>query len=247
MKALIWDFDGTLASRDGMWTGTLVTVASRFLPDRPVTRDEIRPFLQTGFPWHTPELPHVNHTADQWWAALNAVFARAYVGIGIDHGLAHDLAARVRQVFLEESQWRVFDDVLPCLTALQRVGWAHYMLSNHVPELSQLVHALGLSSFFVDVVSSGCTGYEKPHPEAFRGLLRKLPVGSTAWMIGDSLAADVEGAEHVGLPALLVRKQQPGARYYCESLMGIEGILNTQPGAGTVLGDPRLAHGQAQR
>jgi len=169
MKILMWDFDGTLATRNGMWTGTLVAVANHLLPGRGVTKDDIRPFLQTGFPWHTPDYPHPHQTADEWWAALKPVFARAYLGIGTEPALVDDLTMRVRSVFLDTSQWRVFDDVLLCLSLLRRLGWTHYILSNHAPELPQLVHALGLSPFFVEVISSARTGYEKPHPRSFQG------------------------------------------------------------------------------
>ena len=77
--------------------------------------------------------------------------------------------------------------------------------------------------------NGGRTGYEKPHPEAFMGVLRRLPSNSTVWMVGDSFAADVQGAERVGLPAILVRNRQDGVTTYCDSLTGIEGILRTQP------------------
>jgi putative hydrolase of the HAD superfamily len=229
MKVLMWDFDGTLASREGMWSGTLVAIANHLLPERRVTMDEIRPFLRDRFPWHAPEHPHPHQSADEWWSAINPVFVKAYVGIGIHPEVADNLASRVRSFYLDESQWRVFDDVVPCLSSLQRLGWQHYILSNHVPELPQLAHVLGLSSFFVEVFSSGRTGYEKPHPEAFGGLLRQLPQNCTVWMIGDNLAVDVEGAARVGIPAILVRKKQDGARYYCDSLTGIERILGTHP------------------
>jgi putative hydrolase of the HAD superfamily len=144
----------------------------------------------------------------------------------VEQAVADRLAASVRSVFLEENAWSVFDDAVPCLSRLQRLGWSHYVLSNHVPELPRLVQVLGLSRFFAGVYSSGQTGYEKPHPEAFMSLLRQFPSDSSVWMVGDSLAADVEGAERVGLRAILVRKKQDGARHYCESLTGIEGIVN---------------------
>jgi len=229
VKVLLWDFDGTLAARDGMWTGTLVEVANLVIPERGITKDDIRPFLQEGFPWHTADRPHPNQTPDEWWAALIPVFVTAYAGVGLSPELARALAARVRAAFLEVSQWRVFDDVLPTLSSLQGLGWTHYILSNHVPELPSLAHALGLSPFFEEVLTSARTGFEKPHPEAFKGLLRQLPGGSTVWMVGDSLAADVQGAANVGLPAILVRRKHDGARYYCESLAGVEGIVSTQP------------------
>lgn len=228
MRVLLWDFDGTLAHRDGGWTGTLVAVAHRLVPDRGVTRDAIRPFLQAGFPWHTPDRPHPDQTPDEWWAALKAVFVAAYVGVGLAPELAEALAAQVRPAYLDEGQWRVFEDVVPCLSSLQRLGWTHYLLSNHVPELPQLIHALGLSHLFAGVSSSGQTGYEKPHPEAFRGLLRQFPHASTVWMIGDSLTADIQGAQRLGIPAILVRKREDGATYCCDSLAGIQSALSGQ-------------------
>jgi putative hydrolase of the HAD superfamily len=232
MKITIWDFDGTLASREGMWTGTLVSVANRRLPDRQVTKDQIRPFLQSGFPWHTPEQPHPQQSPDQWWATLKPVFMRAYKGIGIQAEAADVLAGEVRSLFLDATQWQVFDDVVPCLSSLRQLGWTHCILSNHVPELPSLVHALGLSAFFAHVVTSARTGYEKPHPEAFNGLLRQFPKGSAVWMIGDSLTADIQGAERVGIPAVLVRKKQEGARHYCDSLTEIEAVISTQQACG---------------
>jgi hypothetical protein len=36
-----------------------------------------------------------------------------------------------------------------------QTGWHHILLSNHIPELPQLVEALWLSDFFVAVYSSG--------------------------------------------------------------------------------------------
>src|SRR3989304_5095173 len=107
MRVLLWDFDGTLATRNGGWTGTLVEVANSALPDRGVTKDEIRPFLQTGFPWHRPEHPHPHQTADEWWAALSPIFVKAYVGIGIEPEVADGLVGRVRSTFLDDGEWRV--------------------------------------------------------------------------------------------------------------------------------------------
>jgi len=233
MKILIWDFDGTLASRDGMWTGALVEVADRLLPERRVTTDDIRPFLQAGFPWHTPEHAHPHQSANEWWANLKPAFMRAYVGVGIEPQKADHLAGQVRATFLNARRWRVFDDVLPCLSSLQQLGWTQCVLSNHVPELPDLVYSLGLTPFFAQVVTSARTGYEKPHPEAFKGLLCQFPSSSTVWMIGDSLAADIQGAERIGIPAILVRKRLGGAKYYCDSLTGLEEMLSTQLSSGS--------------
>lgn len=53
-RLLIWDFDGTLAHRDGMWSGAMVEVLDRHEPGHGITREDVRPHLRMGFPWHNP-------------------------------------------------------------------------------------------------------------------------------------------------------------------------------------------------
>jgi len=45
--------------------------------------------------------------------------------------------------------------------------------------------------------------------------------------IGDSMTADIAGAESAGIPGLLVRKHHEGARYFAESLAQIAGIVHS--------------------
>lgn len=60
LTTLIWDLDGTLGYRQGGMFGTaLLEVVQRAATDVEVTQDQIRPYLQSGFPWHVPERPHV--------------------------------------------------------------------------------------------------------------------------------------------------------------------------------------------
>ena len=44
-------------------------------------------------------------------------------------------------------------------------------------------------------------------------------------MVGDNVVADVLGAEAVGIPAVLVRRPDPRAARYADSLAGVEGLL----------------------
>jgi putative hydrolase of the HAD superfamily len=98
------------------------------------------------------------------------------------------------------------------------------VLSNHVPELHGLIDGLGLAPHLDDVFSSGLTGYEKPHPEAFRMVLAACGNPTQAWMVGDNPHADVEGAEGVGLPAILVRVKGR-ARHSADGLDGAAAVI----------------------
>ena len=227
MKVILWDFDGTLGYRDGMWGATLLEVLRSACPETRVGREAIRPYLQTGFPWHTPALLHTDiRTADEWWARLAPVFERAFTGVGLDEALARELAQQVRARFCDKAAWHLYDDALPALARLAEQGWFHHILSNHVPELVDMVRALGLAELIRAVHCSAVTGYEKPHPEAFREAAAGLPTGTTVWMVGDNIDVDVLGAESCGIRAILVRKPDPRAARYSAGLSRIEELVD---------------------
>ena len=227
VQYLIWDFDGTLGYRIGMWSGALAEVLQREMPTCRATVDAVRPYLQTGFPWHHPEQPHTPHQeAKTWWAALAPVFVRAFrYGAGLGPREAAHCAQQVRQVYLNPARWRLFEDTLPCLRACTAQGWQHVVLSNHVPELPGLMAALGLTPSIARIFTSAAIGFEKPHPQAFHTVLRALGATTAVWMVGDSMTADVAGAYAVGLRAILVRRHHSQAAHYCETLTELPRLL----------------------
>jgi putative hydrolase of the HAD superfamily len=226
-KALIWDFDGTLAfRRGGMWSVALVEVAAQEAPELCVTAEQLQVHLGSGFPWHTPEYEHLElDSADAWWDAIDPVFERAFVAAGVAPDLARCTARKVRDVYPDAQRWRLFDDVILALEQLSGQGWTHAILSNHVPELGQIVARLGLGGHVAPVINSAETGYEKPHPQAFGIVLEALGGVTTVVMIGDSLAADIEGARAVGIPGTLVRNNCAAYEHNCSGLSGVPGIL----------------------
>lgn len=208
MRLLVWDFDGTLAFRSGLWSGTLAAVAARHRPDLGLEAAHFRPFLSTGFRWHAPERIHPARGAAAWWAELHPVFERAYRETGVNPADARAWAAEVRAEYLNLELWAAFPDAEAVLRQLSDAGWTHALLTNHVPEFGALLGGLGLRSPFTVVVNSADTGFEKPHPEAFREVLRRVGVPERVCMIGDSPDADMRGAQGVGWPAVLVHREQ---------------------------------------
>ncbi|MDP9409610.1 MAG: HAD family hydrolase [Actinomycetota bacterium] len=228
-KWLIWDFDGTLAYRVGewpAWTQALLEVLDREIPGHGVDPDLFRPYLRTGFPWHSPEAhhPHLS-SADAWWGALEPRFADAFRAAGAEEAGASKMAKAVRRAYLDPGRWRLYEDAVPALEGLSSSGWKHALLTNHVPELPEIAGRLGLDLHVDRIFNSARTGYEKPHPEAFRGVLEALGGTEEVWMIGDNADADVAGAKAAGIPAVLVRKRRYGVEPYCEDLTGIAAIV----------------------
>ena len=225
-RTLIWDFDGTLAERRGGWSGTIVDLLHDEVPSFHVTAEQIREHIRTGFPWHNHEHPH-HHLADadRWWQELEPVFEAAMRNVGAEASVAARLAPRVRSAYLHMPAWHVYDDVLPTLKSLSERGWTHVILSNHVPELDQLVRSLALHHHVERVFNSAIIGYEKPHPAIFEHVKAVLGPTRQLWMIGDSYSADYCGADAAGIPAILVRKPQPQATRFATSLAHVQQFL----------------------
>jgi hypothetical protein len=87
-------------------------------------------FLATGFPWHTPLVPHTDIRApDEWWSRLAPVLERAFTGVGADKARCHDLARQFRTRLCDSSAWRLYDDAIPTLTRLAAQGAGHTRFS----------------------------------------------------------------------------------------------------------------------
>src|SRR5262245_9653712 len=224
-RLLIWDFDGTLAHRRGEtgWSILLAEALDTEEPGHEHTAETFRPYLRDGFPWHRPETAHPELCEpDAWWAAVRPLLARAYEAAGYEPARAVELAAAAQRLYVDPTVgWALFEDTLPALERLSQAGWKHAILSNHVPELRRIVSSLGLDEHVGFVSCSAESGYEKPHERAFASVLEPLRP-TEAWMVGDNILADVLGAEAVGLPAVLVRRPDPRAERYADSLDGVE-------------------------
>jgi putative hydrolase of the HAD superfamily len=228
VRLLIWDFDGTLAHRRGEtgWSILLAEALEAEEPGHGHSADVFRPHLRDGFPWHRPDVAHPELCEPEaWWASVRPQLARAYEAAGYAPARALELADAARRLYVDPGVgWELFEDTLPVLERLAQAGWTHAILSNHVPELRQIVAGLGLDETVALISCSAETGYEKPHPQAFASVLE--PLGpAEAWMVGDNVVADVLGAEALGIPAVLVRRPDPRAARYADSLAGVERFL----------------------
>lgn len=145
---------------------------------------------------------------------------------GLAIGEARRLVDGVRAAYTDATGWQLFDDTVPVLTTLRDRGWRHIVLSNHMPELSELIGALGLSDLLAAVYSSGCTGVEKPHRRAFEAVFAQHPAARSGWMIGDSWRADVQGGLAVGMRAILVRSEHPEAVLRCKTLTDVAAVVD---------------------
>jgi putative hydrolase of the HAD superfamily len=230
-KVIFWDFDGTLVPFTS-WRMAIVDVLNECEPGNRIDPESIRPFLRDGFPWHYPENPHPHlKYPDKWWKALEPVFIKCYKGVGYPEYRARELAEQVRKQMTRPQRYVLYENTILVLETLKEKDWRNVILSNHMPELPEIVNAIGLSSYVDYCITSAATGWEKPNPRAFRNALAIAGNPEIAWMVGDNTNSDVLGAEAAGIPAILVHASPvQQVRYYAADLPGaLKIILDNDP------------------
>lgn len=97
--------------------------------------------------------------------------------------------------------WALFDDALPCLSALAAAGIRLGMITNGIPSFQQpKLDTLELAAHFEHVVTSGEFGVAKPDPRIFLHACALFGVEpAQAAYVGDRLRTDAIGAAAAGL------------------------------------------------
>ena len=234
-ELVVFDFDGTLAHRPGRWSKCLVDSLDTTRAGHGIAVEDLRPHLRSGFPWHRPEDVHPElNDPEAWWDAINIIETDAYAAVGVTAD--DELRRAVRDRYCDPELFELYPDTIPALERLAASGVRMTILSNHVPELASIVTHHDLDRYVDDVITSARIGVEKPHPKSFRIALGAIRP-ERAWMIGDNLVADIQGAEAAGMNSVLVRHPDSGG---CDLLCAVRAVLSHS-------GDPLITGEQSSR
>jgi HAD superfamily hydrolase (TIGR01549 family) len=133
----------------------------------------------------------------------------------------------LREAFRDPATWKVFDDVIPVLTALRDAGARLAVVSNWDSGLPALLARLGLTPWFDAIVVSHLEGIEKPHPELFRRAVARLNgTPGDALHVGDVPELDRAGATAAGIASVIVdrRGRLPASEEALPDLTGIPAL-----------------------
>jgi putative hydrolase of the HAD superfamily len=200
LHAVLFDVDFTLA-KPGPDLGPegYRRLGERFgLTLDPARYDEARIAAVADLERH-PELDH----DEQIWVEFTV---RIIAGMGGGGEGLRACALEMVRAWEHSHNFELYDDVLPVLEELRRHRLKIGLVSNTARDLEHFVGHHGLD---VDaVVSSGHFGKTKPHPSIFEHVLERLDVPpALAAMVGDSIDDDIEGAEALGMRALLLDRE----------------------------------------
>ena len=115
-----------------------------------------------------------------------------------------------------QSNWVLESDALPTLRVLEKDGYRLGLVSNagDDKDVFQLAERFRIEQYFDFILTSAACSYRKPHPRIFKLALaqwHRIPVSEIV-MVGDTLEADILGAQKVGLYTIwITRRATPQA------------------------------------
>lgn len=195
--AVSFDFGQTLAELD---TGML----SLRLAERSVAAAPERLEGAVADAWRAYDAAvHAGLGGHPW----KILMSRLLTGAGVE---AEAAPGAVDWLWTEQPRrnlWRrPIPGMIELVIALRRAEVPVAVLSNSEGRLAELAEELGWTAHFVAIADSGKLGFEKPGREIFAWTAERLSVPIERVVhVGDSLAADVEGALAAGMRAVWFR------------------------------------------
>jgi putative hydrolase of the HAD superfamily len=146
-----------------------------------------------------------DHSAAAWMEMVDQSFA-GLAPVPPSRTFFRDIYHR----FASSAAWRIFDDVVPALSALRQRRLKLAVISNWDERLGPLLRQLGLDRFFQAVVVSHAVGSPKPSPAIFLEAAAQLGLATEKIMhVGDQEQEDIQGAQAAGLQALRIQRGRP--------------------------------------
>lgn len=116
-----------------------------------------------------------------------------------------ELVDRLYETFSRTSTYRLYDDALPALRALQARELVIGLISNFDSWLSEMLVEMEVGHLFDVTVISGVEGVEKPDPAIYELAIQRAGVAPDESVhVGDSPGLDAQPATAAGMRAVLL-------------------------------------------
>jgi putative hydrolase of the HAD superfamily len=124
---------------------------------------------------------------------------------------------------ISQAYWKPEADAAPTLKKLREQDYLLGLISNAADDadVQALVDKANLRPYFEIILSSAAVGIRKPHPRIFEMALEALEATpSSVAMVGDTLGADILGAQNSGIFSIWItrRADVPANRAHSDTI-----------------------------
>ena len=232
LKALCFDFDGTLCHRRPSSLDVFFLLLER--ADVHITaeaRRNTRRFVHYYWaqsPEAEKDIETYGRMTPTFWEQY---LKRKLLAFGLDQERADDLSSQLQPGMEEEYQpqpW-VPDDVRPTLSTLNETGFILGLVSNRSLSITEELQDLNLAKYFHFSYTAGEINSWKPEKEIFEfalDLAQSTPENTA--FIGDNYYADILGAQKVGLYTILIDPHNTFPEVNCPVIGSIGELVEPQ-------------------
>ncbi len=140
------------------------------------------------------------------------------------------LRPALRSMFtISQAHWLPEEESVPLLTLLRDQGYRLGLISNASDDedVQALIDKAAIRPYFDVILTSAAEGIRKPNPKIFFKALDHLGVPpERAMMIGDTLGADVLGAQNAGIFSIwITRRADKAANQEHEGILKPDAVL----------------------
>jgi putative hydrolase of the HAD superfamily len=198
--ALLLDLDDTILSYGPVGEALWGELVRAFAPRLGVAVGRLDAALAEarGAYWSDAERARLGRL--DLWRARREIVTDAFARIGVR---ASDAARELADTFTHEREERVtpLAGALEALDAWSAAGRPLALLTNGASVFQRRkIERFALARHFRVILVEGELGFGKPDRRVFERALRGLGVApEQAWMVGDNLVADVQGAREAGV------------------------------------------------
>jgi len=211
IKAILFDLGNTLIYFDGCWEEILeesyLSLADALIERKIyVERDLFAAVFKERMSQYFAERETtlIEKTAGNVLRSL--LVELGFLDVG-DENLRFALDSMYR---ITEARWRLEEDTIPTLKSLHQKGYRLGLVSNAADtrDVERLMEGFQLNDYFSEIIISASVGIRKPHPHIFYKALEGLGAApQETMMVGDTLNADVLGANQMGIESVWITRR----------------------------------------
>lgn len=224
LQAIIFDLGNTLIHFTGAWPEVMARADSAlmkslqsfgFALDRSKFLAEFRSRLNSYYQERESEF--IEYTTRYYLKAILAEYG--YPAVSEDF-----LSEALREYYaISQDRWLPEQDAVPTLEALKERGYRLGLVSNAADDadVQTLVDKAAIRPYFDQIITSAAMGIRKPDPRIFQPLVNAWAVeASQIAMVGDTLGADILGAQNAGLFSIWIRRRgdTPANRAHADTI-----------------------------
>ncbi len=215
LEAILFDLGNTLIYFDGQWSAVLAEARQAALDafHRAGLQVDIEPFLHIF--QETLENNYARREGDLLERPTTHLLRDVLCALGYANA-SEALIAAARNAFyaVTQTHWLPELDAEPVLHSLGQAGYRMGIISNagDDKDVQTLVDKAGIRAHFDFVMTSAAFGQRKPSPAIFRAALQHWTLEpDRVAMVGDTLNADILGANQSGLFSIWITRRVPAA------------------------------------